>query len=112
MGKIEAKIVQFFALTCELSGDFKRESFCGKKHAADFLTRNAIKVNQPGKPEKPTFLDQEKNMTRKTRKICCYSPWPSWLRPNFSGGSTGVQGDAVFWTRQEFCNNSPKIAQN
>ena len=54
-------------------------------------------------------------MTRKIRKIekfVATAPGRHGLGQTSVVDPLGVQGDAFFWTRQEFCNNSPKIAQN
>ena len=51
------------------------------------------------KPEKPTFLDQEKNMTRKTRKIenfVATAPGRHGLGQTSVVDPLGVQEDAVF----------------
>ena len=64
-------------------------------------------ANQPGKSEKPTFLDQEKNMTRKIEKFVATAPGCHGLGLTSVVDPLGVQGDAVFFDKARILQQFP-----
>ena len=71
-----------------------------------------------GKPGKNENMDQVPGKPGGKLKKNGYGPWPSGFGQASVVGSLGAEAQRVhttppiFWTRQEFCNNSPKNAQN